>query len=183
MTKLIPSGEKLLLLITYRKCLLTCLLTTEVKQSTYLYLMSISGSKIPTTWYHFWCANIQNSGLVPHWDKHVCIFMDNATLTNKNCYLIGWALEIVQYKDFDVIRLLFLVTRHTKVCTWPFVCKCCKLLQDAKCLYLPRDDGNCQLLCNSLWRDRLKCFIVAERTGLEIIVWVTTHKKITRLCC
>ena len=40
--------------------------------------------------------------------------MDNATSTNKNRYLIGWALELVQHGIFNVVRLPFLVTGHTK---------------------------------------------------------------------
>ena len=57
---------------------------------------------------------IKHSGLIPHWVKRVCIFMDNATSTNKNRYLLGWALEMVQHGMLDSIRAPFLVTGHTK---------------------------------------------------------------------
>ena len=56
---------------------------------------------------------IQHSGLVPHWIKCVCIFMDNATSTNKNRYLVGWSLQMVQHGVLDIIRTPFLLTGHT----------------------------------------------------------------------
>lgn len=66
---------------------------------------------------------IRNSGLVPPWVKRVGIIMDNATSTNKNRYLIGWAREMVQHGVFDVIRLPFLIMGHTKFAPHPlFVC-------------------------------------------------------------
>ena len=46
---------------------------------------------------------IRYSGLVPHWVKRVSIFMDNAASTNKNRYLIGWALELVQHGIFNLM--------------------------------------------------------------------------------
>ena len=57
---------------------------------------------------------IQHSGLVPHWIKRVCIFMDNATSTNKNWYLVGWSSQMVQHGVLDIIRIPFLLTGHTK---------------------------------------------------------------------
>ena len=55
-----------------------------------------------------------HSGLVPQWVKCVCIFLDNATSTNKNRYLIGWAMELVQHKLLDHLRLPFMIVGHTK---------------------------------------------------------------------
>ena len=40
--------------------------------------------------------------------------MDDATSTNKNRYLVGWALEMVQHGMLDTIRTPFLITGHTK---------------------------------------------------------------------
>ena len=60
---------------------------------------------------------VKYSGLVivPHWVKRVCIFMDSATSTNKNRYLIlGWVLELIQHGPLDAIRIPFLVTGRTK---------------------------------------------------------------------
>lgn len=57
---------------------------------------------------------IRNSGRVPNWIRRVCIFLDNATSTNKNRYVIGWAMELVQQKELDYIRIAFLITGHTK---------------------------------------------------------------------
>ena len=59
---------------------------------------------------HYLC----HSGLVPSWIKRVCIFLDNASSTNKNRYLLGWAMELVQHQVFDLIRLPFLIPGHTK---------------------------------------------------------------------
>jgi hypothetical protein len=55
-----------------------------------------------------------HSTLVPEWVKCVCIFLDNATSTNKNRYLIGWAVELVQQSHLDHVRLPFMVVGHTK---------------------------------------------------------------------
>ena len=55
-----------------------------------------------------------HSGLVPEWVKCVCIFLDNATSTNKNRYRIGWAIELVQQSRLDHVRLPFMVVGHTK---------------------------------------------------------------------
>ena len=57
---------------------------------------------------------IRNSGCVLSWVRRVCIFSDNATSTNKNRYVIGWAMELVQQKELDYIRIAFLISRHTK---------------------------------------------------------------------
>ena len=54
-----------------------------------------------------------HSGLVPSWVKRVCIFLD-ATSTNKNRYLLGWSMELVQHSVLDLIRVPFLITGHTK---------------------------------------------------------------------
>ena len=57
---------------------------------------------------------ICDSGLVPNWIRRVCIFLDNATSTNKNRYVIGWAMELVQQNVLDYVRIAFLITGHTK---------------------------------------------------------------------
>lgn len=44
----------------------------------------------------------------------MCIFLDNATSTNKNRYLIRWAIELVQQSRLDHVRLPFMVVGHTK---------------------------------------------------------------------
>lgn len=46
--------------------------------------------------------------------KRVHIFLDNASNTNKNAYMIAWALEMVQHEKFDVIRISFMIPGHTK---------------------------------------------------------------------
>lgn len=57
---------------------------------------------------------ILNSGLIPPSVKRVCIFLDNATSTNKNRYIVAWAMELVQQQELDYIRIAFLITGHTK---------------------------------------------------------------------
>ena len=42
----------------------------------------------------------------------VHIFLDNASSTNKNAYMIAWALEMIQHKKFDFIRINFMIARH-----------------------------------------------------------------------
>lgn len=55
-----------------------------------------------------------NKEEIPPWVKRVHIFLDNATSTNKNAYLVGWALEMVQHKRFDIVRISFMTVGHTK---------------------------------------------------------------------
>ena len=51
---------------------------------------------------------------MPQWVKRLHIFLDNASSTNKNAYMIAWALELVQHKKFDFIRISFMIAGHTK---------------------------------------------------------------------
>ena len=57
---------------------------------------------------------IKESGNVPPWVRRVHIFLDNAGSTNKNCYFMSAAMELVQQKVLDYIRVSFMVAGHTK---------------------------------------------------------------------
>ena len=103
---------------------------------------------------------IRHSGLVPHWVKRVCIFMDNATSTNKNRYLIGWALELVQNGVLDMIRLPFLVTGHTKFAPD-------RLFASIANSYNKSDVFTCQELVEIASRYATAC----EETGVNILLW------------
>ena len=59
---------------------------------------------------HFLCE----SGKVPSWVRKVHIYLDNTSSTNKNCYMMGWANEMVQQGKFEFIRISFLIADHTK---------------------------------------------------------------------
>ena len=48
------------------------------------------------------------------WGERVIIFLDNATSTNKNRYLFGWAMEEVKRGLVQSIHFYFLVAGHTK---------------------------------------------------------------------
>lgn len=60
--------------------------------------------------HHYLC----HGGLVPSWVRRVCIFLDNATSTNQNRYILGWSMELVQHEVLDFIRVPFLIPGHTK---------------------------------------------------------------------
>jgi len=51
---------------------------------------------------------------LPSWVKRVHIFLDNTGSTNKNAYFMGWAMEMVQQKVLDYLRISFLIAGHTK---------------------------------------------------------------------
>ena len=51
---------------------------------------------------------------LPPWLKRVHIFLDNAGSTNKNYYLMAWAMEIVQQGIVDFLRISFMIAGHTK---------------------------------------------------------------------
>ena len=47
--------------------------------------------------------------------------MDNAGSTNKNQYVMAAALEIVQQRIMDYLRISFMIAGHTKFVADPFV--------------------------------------------------------------
>ena len=51
---------------------------------------------------------------LPPWIKHIHMFLDTASSTNKNFYLMAWAMEVVQQRKLDFIRVSFLLAGHTK---------------------------------------------------------------------
>jgi len=44
---------------------------------------------------------------IPSWARHLCLFMDNGA-TNKNQFMIQWAMELIERNDYDTIRMCFL---------------------------------------------------------------------------
>lgn len=51
---------------------------------------------------------------LPTWVQRIHIFLDNTSSTNKNCYMMSWAYEMVQHKRVDFLRISFLIAGHTK---------------------------------------------------------------------
>ena len=51
---------------------------------------------------------------IPLWIKRIHLFLDNAGSTNKNMYVMAWAMEMVQHHKFDVAWISFMITGHTK---------------------------------------------------------------------
>ena len=51
---------------------------------------------------------------LPTWIKRIHLFLDNASSTNKNFYTMAWALEMVQQKRLEFVRVSFLIAGHTK---------------------------------------------------------------------
>lgn len=51
---------------------------------------------------------------LPHWLRRIHLFLDNTCATNKNWYMIAWALEMVQHGKLDFLRSSFLIAGHTK---------------------------------------------------------------------
>ena len=50
---------------------------------------------------------------IPLWARHLCLFMDNGA-TNKNQFMIQWAMELVERGDYGSIRMCFFVPGHGK---------------------------------------------------------------------
>ena len=42
------------------------------------------------------------------------LFLDNASSTNKNCFTMAWAMEMIQQSKLDFIRVSFMIPGHTK---------------------------------------------------------------------
>ena len=50
---------------------------------------------------------------IPSWARHLCLFMDNGA-TNKNQFMIQWAMELVERNEYNTIRMCFFVPGHGK---------------------------------------------------------------------
>ena len=48
------------------------------------------------------------------WISRVCVFLDNATATNKNKYLFAWGMEIVSQSVLSFLCFSFMLAGHTK---------------------------------------------------------------------
>ena len=48
------------------------------------------------------------------WINRLLLFLDNATSTNKNRFLISWAMEMVEQQILSSIHICFLAAGHTK---------------------------------------------------------------------
>ena len=57
---------------------------------------------------------IENSGRILVWTNRIHLYLDNAGSTNKNAYFMAWAMEYVEQKKVDYLRISFLIPGHTK---------------------------------------------------------------------
>lgn len=48
------------------------------------------------------------------WIRRVHLFLDNTSSTNKNCYMMAWAYEMIQHRKLSFIRISFLIAGHTE---------------------------------------------------------------------
>lgn len=55
---------------------------------------------------------VRESGKVPPW---LHLFLDNTGSTNKNCYFMGWMMELVTEGVIDYITVSFMLAGHTKL--------------------------------------------------------------------
>ena len=60
------------------------------------------------------------------WIERLLLFLDNATSTNKNRYLISWAMEMVEQEIFSSVHICFLVAGHTKFTSDRLFASCSK---------------------------------------------------------
>ena len=51
---------------------------------------------------------------LPDWIHRVHLFLDNTSSTNKNCYLMASACEMIQQGKLCFLRVSFLIAGHTK---------------------------------------------------------------------
>ena len=51
---------------------------------------------------------------LPTWIHRVHLFLDNTSSTNKNCFLMAWAYEMIQQSKLSFLRISFLIAGHTK---------------------------------------------------------------------
>ena len=51
---------------------------------------------------------------LPDFVRRLHLFLDNASSTNKNCFTMAWAMEMIQQAKLDFIRVSFMIPGHTK---------------------------------------------------------------------
>ena len=51
---------------------------------------------------------------LPDFVRRLHLFLDNASSTNKKCFTMAWAWEMVQQGKFDSICISFMIPGHTK---------------------------------------------------------------------
>ena len=51
---------------------------------------------------------------LPDFVRRVHLFLDNASSTNKNCFTMAWAMEMIQQGKLDFIHVSFMIPGHTK---------------------------------------------------------------------
>ena len=78
----------------------------------------------------------KESGNEPSWNRRVHLFLDNARSTNKNCYFMSWAMELVQQQVLDYIRVSFMIAGHTKFAPHRLSAKWPSRLHAVMCLQL-----------------------------------------------
>ena len=50
---------------------------------------------------------------LPDFVRRVHLFLDNASSTNKNCFTMAWAMEMIQQGKLDFIHVSFMIPGHT----------------------------------------------------------------------
>ena len=86
---------------------------TEVRGSISPCLMNVFHPKIPTTLYLF-CSALLNAYKLNTLGLGTCVFLDNATSTNKNKHLFAWRMEIVSQSGLSFLRFCFMPAGHMK---------------------------------------------------------------------
>lgn len=84
---------------------------TLIKNAVYVFDERVAGSKNADTTISLVDHYIHQN--LPPWARHLCLFMDNGA-TNKNQFIIQWAMELVERCDYDTIRMCFFVPGHGK---------------------------------------------------------------------
>lgn len=84
---------------------------TLFKNAVYVFDERVAGSKKADTTISLIDHYIHQN--LPPWARHICLFMDNGA-TNKNQFIIQWAMELVARREYDSIRMCFFVPGHGK---------------------------------------------------------------------
>ncbi len=84
---------------------------TRSKNTVYVFDERVGGAKNADTTISLVDHYIHQN--LPPWARHVCLFMDNGA-TNKNQFMLQWAMELVARCDYDTIRMCFFVPGHGK---------------------------------------------------------------------
>ena len=115
---------------------------------------------------HFLLHYLKSTDKVPRWIKRVHVFLDNASLTNKNQYMMGSVFECVQHDILNYFRVSFMIAGHTKFAPDRLFALCAKSFYASDAF--SEADFNYESACRCNIRSRKNCTVLEGVCDSEV---------------